>query len=556
MTSKKSHALSACNRSTIQALIDVPGAAPRRRGLAALSPSAALRAGRGLLGIALLVAGLAAQGSGPDAAASGSSGASLDRWAGEGRRLLRGEDLLAAQRTFRGLRERWPGEADGLLGLGEVHLQLGRADLALLYAQAARREHPSSPRAAALEVRALLRLRRFDDAVRVARRALSLMHAAGAELWAAYASALFRVQRSDDAADAYRRVLELDPLHAEAHVRLGSGLTEPAAVSRPRTLESGVAALHAGDLDRAILAFHTVVLEHPRHAVAHRLLGDALLQRLARRSMAADAPEFAALAAALPIPEASGLEHRRFLPALPHLSPERHRVAARALALFATRLPRLVAMGGRHDLLTELERTTEAPERASLRGKRTFDGRVWDDVRGIGGLRAATGIEALDEAARFGFDTLSHEIAHQAHLYAFRPVDRRRITALYEAAKAGQHFLDYYAANNEAEYFGQGVEAFASLAKRPGREATHGHTRFELYRIDRDLYDFIESVVDDDPLQDPAQRARLLPASAAVAMRCGRFADAAVAAEMMDPGPERDALMARAQRALRFAQTY
>ena len=75
---------------------------------------------------------------------------------------------------------------------------------------------------------------------------------------------------------------------------------------------------------------------------------------------------------------------------------------------------------------------------------------------------------------------------------------QKRIRELYNAADRGGWCLDYYAANNEAEYFGQGVEAFVSLGKRPGREVTHGHTRFELYRVDPALYEFIESVVDFD----------------------------------------------------------
>ena len=61
----------------------------------------------------------------------------------------------------------------------------------------------------------------------------------------------------------------------------------------------------------------------------------------------------------------------------------------------------LIAKGGRHDLMLEAERTTDHAQRASLRGRRTFDGRVWDDVRGIGGLRAATDIEALVIALYF-----------------------------------------------------------------------------------------------------------------------------------------------------------
>jgi hypothetical protein len=137
------------------------------------------------------------------------------------------------------------------------------------------------------------------------------------------------------------------------------------------------------------------------------------------------------------------------------------------------------------------------------------------------------------------------------HYYALPPVDRARIRALYCAARRAGRCLDYYAASNEAEYFGQGVEAFVSLGKRPGGETTHGHTRFELYRVDRDLHDFIAGIVDVDPLRDPAAAEPLLRAAFAVALRCGRPEDAVAAAAMLPEGPERERLAAVAAAALR-----
>ena len=243
------------------------------------------------------------------------------------------------------------------------------------------------------------------------------------------------------------------------------------------------------------------------------------------------------------------------MPADRHLDGERREVVDRAMQLFGSRLARLIAIGGRHDLLLETDRTTDAEGRAMLKGKRTFDGRVWDDVRGIGGLSAATGIEALDEAAQFGFDTLAHELAHQVHYFALRPVDRAKITELYKKARREGRCLDYYAASDEAEYFGQGVEAFHSLGKRPGGETTHGPTRFELLRVDPDLHGFVAEVVDQDPLAGP-RRIELLLAAIDVALRCGRPDDAVQAAEMLPAGAERDEARARAAAALQAAAAW
>lgn len=469
--------------------------------------------------------------------------------------LRRGSDLLErndpvealawvrrAQLLVPDVRQVWP-------WLGRCHLELGAADLSLRYLLAgdgalAPAEH------AALEVRARLRARDFEGATARAEVALRLRGADRcSELLAAYASALFRQQRNDEASRIYRQVLALDPMFVEAHVRLGSGLTPPCDPAPHPELRRGVELAARGDHAGAIAAFQRVLSAAPDHPIAHRLLGETLLNQRYEQSMPAAAVEFARLRGAWPEPAIDERILPQFMAAWPQLSAERRAAARRALALFHGRLTRLVAMGGCHDLLGELERTTDADARAALRGRRTFDGRVWDDVRGMGGLRAATGIESLDEAAQFGFDTLAHELAHQVHLYTFSSVQRARLRELYQAALQRGGCLDFYAASNEAEYFGQGVEAFVSLAKRPGREVTHGHTRFELLRVDPDLHAFIATVVDFDPLAVPEARPRLLVAAAAAALRCGRWEDVGTAADLMQ-GEDRAVWRRLADRAL------
>lgn len=473
----------------------------------------------------------------------------------EGRTLLERERVLEAREVFRALRARAPDDLDGLLGLGEAHLVLGRPELCVRYARAARGAAPLASPAAALHVRGLIRGRAFERAAEVSHAALKA-GLGGAELLAAHGSALFRLQRTDGAARAYREVLALEPLHAEAHLRLGSGLTAPCEFVPNAELRAGVAALQRGQFGAAVRSFEQALLRSADDPVAHRLLGEALLREAASVALAATDPAYAALLAALPPPPPPGPGVDKLLPGYADLDPARREVAARALALFAPYLPKLIAIGGRHDLLGELERTTDAIERAPLRGRRTFDGRVWDDVRGMGGLRAATGIEALDEARGFGFDTLAHELAHQVHLFVLGRADRERIRELYRRARETNTFLDYYAASNEAEYFGQGVEAFASFGKRPGGEPTHGHTRLELYRCDRALHELIAGLVSWDPLRDPAARAPILRAAIDVALISGRPDDAVVAAEMMDPGREREQLLARARRAAMLERSF
>ncbi|MEY4674689.1 MAG: hypothetical protein RL148_2473 [Planctomycetota bacterium] len=487
----------------------------------------------------LLAAAVAAQQPAPSAASP--TGGLLQ----QGEKLLEAEDPVLAMESFRMLAGE-PGARDAArLGMGKVHLMLGHADLALEHVENVLRTRPNDAEASALLVRSLIRARRFEEAVERGSNSLAQVPAPSAELLAASASSLFRVQRTGAAAHQYRGVLALEPLHAEANLRLGSGLGEPMEVKACTDLVAADQLRQRGRVDEAIALLQRLVAGEP-NPVAHRLLGEALYQQRWEGSMAARERSFRLLNARLPVPVVP-VGVTEFLVGYEELRGRRKLVADRALAMFGRHLPRILAIGGRHDLLAATERTTDHWSRRSLRGTRTFDGRVWDDVRGIGGLRAATGLEALDEADRFGFDTLVHEITHQVHYYALGQRDRLQIRRLYETAEREGRFLDYYAATNEAEYFGQGVEAFVSLAKRPGCESTHGHTRFELFRKDPALHEFVRKVVDVDVLSDPATRDGILHAAAEVALRCGRRDDAEVAVGWMGPGALREQVASRVQ---------
>jgi len=469
-------------------------------------------------------------------------------WLDEGFGLLEREDPLAAWRVFYAAQPIGAELVERSLGLGRSYLMLDDADRAIELGELAVVAAPERQDVMALTVRSLIRSRRFDDAARRSRRYVARSAAPTADLLAARGSALYRVHRPSDAADFYRRAVALDQDHAEAHLRLGTGLSDPVVVSIPAALRDAVEAIGGGQLPQAIDLLQLVLHQHPGHPIAHRLLGESLFAGRAASSMAMQNDAFRRVAQSMPAPKVDEVRLIGFVPAYGAISESRRRVVARIAAVFGSRLQKLVQVGGRHDLLVELERTTDAAARRNLRGRRTFDGRVWDDVRGVGGLRAATGIEALDEAAAFGFDTFAHEVAHQVHFFTFSPLERARLRALYKLAISEHRCLDYYAASNEAEYFGQGVEAYVSLAKRPGSETTHGHTRWELKRVDPKLYAFIEGLVDFDPLRDAARRQRLLTASVEVAIRCGRPADALVAASMLEPSAARVELLAAAEK--------
>ena len=126
--------------------------------------------------------------------------------------------------------------------------------------------------------------------------------------------------------------------------------------------------------------------------------------------------------------------------------------------------------------------------------ERTFDGRYFASLRGVGGRVTVSGLEYLEMAARAGYNTVAHEFAHQVHMNALNATDVKRIRKLYENAVREERTLDYYAAADEYEYFAQGYEAYVSLVKRPSTGATARHTRSELLQRDPDLFNFIEEL--------------------------------------------------------------
>lgn len=135
----------------------------------------------------------------------------------------------------------------------------------------------------------------------------------------------------------------------------------------------------------------------------------------------------------------------------------------------------------------------QVPRNETLKGKRTFDGRLWDDVKGNGGINATAGVEWQRGVKYLRYNVLAHEFAHQVH--ALMPAELKdEIKRLYADAKKERRTLDFYADSNEMEYFGQGVEAYVSEEKLPDQKTTYGHTRRELRQRDPALHDFIEKL--------------------------------------------------------------
>lgn len=155
------------------------------------------------------------------------------------------------------------------------------------------------------------------------------------------------------------------------------------------------------------------------------------------------------------------------------------------------------------DMLDSLDRTFAIPplhEDLSIamnnpwfRGATTFDNRQWMDIRGVGS--GATGIEYVERGSHLERNVTLHEYVHLFHGTVLTDQERRRIRELYEQAMANDFTLDYYARNNEFEYFAQGFPAYFSEKKVHPLNHKSVNTRSDLLAKDPDLYGFIDSLV-------------------------------------------------------------
>ncbi len=102
------------------------------------------------------------------------------------------------------------------------------------------------------------------------------------------------------------------------------------------------------------------------------------------------------------------------------------------------------------------KKMTELPQFASLAGKKTFDGRNWEDVRGSGGMALngkiyvavteentlgtdGTGdVSGTQWCYASGYSTTTHETAHVIDIHGLTAEDRKTVDDLYKAKKDKQ----------------------------------------------------------------------------------------------------------------------
>ncbi len=169
---------------------------------------------------------------------------------------------------------------------------------------------------------------------------------------------------------------------------------------------------------------------------------------------------------------------------------------------FKNYLPVLAASGSTHYIIPLYEKSTDYKQGQYVKNQRSFDLRLWDDIRGRGGFDSATGIEDLQGAYFLDFNTLTHEFTHQVHQYGLTKEQQDKIKELFNNAKKINNFMDYYSASNEYEYFAQGVEAYNSPQGKLTLKATAKNTRELLLKTDKPLFDYIVQVIQKTDMKE------------------------------------------------------
>ena len=449
---------------------------------------------------------------------------------------LRRSDFPEAERLFNEILEREPWSCDALVGRARCLRAGGRSEEALELLDTARRLEPGRAEAYCEAAYIAAAGRRDELFLRLAGDAVAA-DPLDAEARFVLGYAYYRAGEFEESVWQLRLAVRLDPFHLRARLYLGQGHTlgcypevgdsrsveSRAALARaaalldsgdpsgaeselrlllaggPGDLEAltmlGAALLRRGE-DEAALGVYMRALEiDPEWGLAHHGIAEALRLRRSRHDVVS--PLLLARLRRRPLEEPPSL--REVFVNYDSLSEDHRRVILRGVEPLRRFLPRLAGSGATHYILPLHRRLCEAPGLGRMRGRRTFDGRLWDDVKGIGGLPGVSGIHSLDEAARGGFNMVAHEFAHQVHLHALPAALRERIDELFERATAAGRTLDYYAAADSLEYFAQGVEAYVSDVKRPGLPETARHTAQELLERDPDLFRLIAEIEGGGP---------------------------------------------------------
>lgn len=442
---------------------------------------------------------------------------------------LAAEEPDRARRFFERALRISSSDVAALIGMAEVSLLERDYQDAVQRLRSCLERETGNSAARSMLARALLEMNRVAEAEEEARRAIALdSYNVEALYLLAYIKSTER--DADESRSLARRAVSLDPFHfsarrmlsqyldgragyeqraserarmhygrartykEQAHLTMAIEELEAALRIEPRYYRALIALadawLREGEYQRAAATAKLAIAVDPDGSIAHFELSCAHRGINERARIEIGAADFGAWFYERPLPAAYATT-REIFPNYSLLTRRQQAVIDAAVGPLALYLPRLANRRARHYLLSFDEGPGDLPGFSDVVGRKTFDGRYYGSIRGIGGLVTVSGIEYLDQAALGGFNTIAHEFAHQVHLAVLSKREVTEIRRLYERAKREGRYLDHYSAANEDEYFAQGYEAFISDRKRPAAGVTGRHTRQELLARDPELYKFL-----------------------------------------------------------------
>lgn len=189
------------------------------------------------------------------------------------------------------------------------------------------------------------------------------------------------------------------------------------------------------------------------------------------------------------------------------LTTEQLNLIDRALIPYRPNLERLVELGDTH-AIAHTGAVTQAAAHRNMIGMRSFDGRLWDTIHGLG-LNNGQAVTSSAVIADGFSSTFAHEFMHHIHLRTFTPEQAQKVTDLYKRAVRAGECLNYYAASNDREYLAVGNEAYDAAyldhyylferAFNQAYDASGSQTRTQLKFRDGPLYRFLRELRGEIP---------------------------------------------------------
>ncbi len=453
--------------------------------------------------------------------------------------LVQAWDLPAAADIAQALLAERARDEDAALLLGRVRLLEKRYTDALDLAHSVQDWAPNSARAFLLEAEVFFWEEDLEGAEPALRRALELDPFL-ADARFAYGYAIWRrvdATQLPAMAAQWRIALAVDPLHYFTHWHWGNGHTHLTYADYAHPTDSIVRErlrpvdrlVSEGRIGEAVAATREIEEEFPGSALPAMLRGSAyyLAETLARAERLDSAqaafegilarktnygPAHNGLAAVIKQRQFEVLTHYDSLEAaiasttLPEderfyevFADARYYPGERVLRMIRQQLgptvgylPMLHRQSRRFTIPPLHKDLAEVQNQPSFRFTTTFDNRQWMDIRGVGG--GSTGIEYVERGAHWERNVLLHEYAHLFHGNVLTDAENRRIRELYHGAMLSDRTLDYYAANNESEYFAQAWEAWSMPKKVHPLNHKSMNTRADLSSKDPELNAFVDSM--------------------------------------------------------------